>query len=63
MKVISNVPKNRVVELHGVEMRARDYHEELLDRGWDIPTATRYVVRRFGWMDAQFRRWLETGLP
>lgn len=59
MKIISDVPGNRVAELSPVEVRMHEYGEALLDEGWDLATALRYMERRFGKAEAAFsRRWL-----
>jgi hypothetical protein len=58
MKIISNTTGDRVVELEGNEPRIQRHFDELLDQGWDIPTAFRYAQRRFGVASALFYRWV-----
>jgi len=66
MKVISNEPKSRVVELTHREQVASAFFEECLDEGMSCVQAgdeLRSFELREGRYDERFIGWLETGLP
>lgn len=58
MKIISDVPGHREVELTDHEARQRDYIEELLDRGFNFRIAFKYAAIRFGVVTGELRRWI-----
>lgn len=58
MKIISDVPGRREVQLTDHEMRQNDYINELLDEGFSFNTAFKYAARRFGVVSAELREWM-----
>lgn len=57
MKIISDIPGHREVELDPHEQRIRDYAEQLLDEGWGMEVALQYACQRFGTVTPEFRNW------